>query len=143
MKAHKNYILENLNIAIKKKGLTLENIASNLEISASELSKILNGKRADYGKYVYPLTKILEVNFLDLTKPSHLHFVNQEESYERDIKNAATENQSTEETLRLFIDKCNEVAAVREKWIETLLADVEYWKGKYYRLKARYPLDKK
>lgn len=100
----------------------MENIATQLEISASELSKILNGKRTNYGTSVYPLSEILGVNYLEVTKPNRFAQYNYGENKQKGVENAATVNNTSHETLKLYVEKCNEVANGREKLTEKLFS---------------------
>jgi transcriptional regulator with XRE-family HTH domain len=68
MELEKDWILENVKNIIAEKQLKVENISNAIGISKGEFSKILNGQRKDYFKYLPLLAENLGVSFHQLVK---------------------------------------------------------------------------
>lgn len=64
-----NHIIENIRHFRKELNIKTEYISSQLGISQGEYSKIENGQRNDYYKYLPQLAQIFQIDFLKLVTP--------------------------------------------------------------------------
>ena len=63
---NKDWILENIRILMKEKGIKVENLFPAIGISQGELSKILSGQRSDYFKHLPNFAIALGVTYHQL-----------------------------------------------------------------------------
>ena len=68
---NKDWILENIRTLMKEKSIKVENFSTAIGISKGELSKILNGERKDYYRYLPDMANELKVSFHNLVSPQN------------------------------------------------------------------------
>ncbi len=119
-KPNKDWILDNIRNIMKEKSIKVENLATSIGNSKGELSKILNGERKDYFKYLPDIAKGLNVSFHNLVSPQNenindngvgqAHILEQKDE---SIKNLLLAKD-------LIIDGKNEILAIQKNQIENL-----------------------
>lgn|GEM_PF-2332174 len=66
------WIIENIRTLLKEKEVKVENISREIGISQGEFSKIINGQRKDYFKYLPQITESLGVSYHRLVIPAQV-----------------------------------------------------------------------
>jgi transcriptional regulator with XRE-family HTH domain len=132
-----NYILDNINEVIKAKKIKLEFIAHKLGISQGEVSKILNGDRKEYEKYIYDFSKILDIDYQELVRNQEVNLVNDGEVRAQNLSVVHNLNHGEKELYNDRILDLKEINRMNKENISDLTAQIEYWKTKYYKLKDK------
>jgi transcriptional regulator with XRE-family HTH domain len=132
-----NYILDNINEAIKAKKIKLEFIAHKLGISQGEVSKILNGDRKEYEKYIYDFSKILDIDYQELVCNHGVKLINDGDVKEQSQGVLHNLNHGEKELYNERILDLKEINRMNKENISDLTAQMEYWKNKYYKLKDK------
>ena len=133
-----DWVLDNINKIISKKGIKLEVISTALGISQGEVSKILKGERECYTKYVYQFSQILNEPYHDIVKNDEVNQYNYGEIKDNGIGNVRTLKKSIDIELfeQRIQDKDDLINLEREQKIQER-EQKEYWKEKYYRIKEK------
>ena len=133
-----DWVLDNINKIISKKGIKLEVISTALGISQGEVSKILKGERECYTKYVYQFSQILNEPYHDIVKNDEVNQYNYGEIKDNGIGNVRTLKKSIDIELfeQRIQDKDDLINLEREHKIQER-EQKEYWKEKYYRIKEK------
>ena len=133
-----DWVLDNINKIISKKGIKLEYISAKLGISQGEVSKILKGERECYTKYVYQFSQILNEPYHDIVKNDEVNQYNYGEIKDNGIGNVRTLKKSIDIELfeQRIQDKDDLIKLEREQKIQER-EQKEYWKEKYYRIKEK------
>ena len=133
-----DWVLDNINKIISKKGIKLEYISAKLGISQGEVSKILKGERECYTKYVYQFSQILNEPYHDIVKNDEVNQYNYGEIKDNGIGNVRTLKKSIDIELfeQRIQDKDDLINLEREQKIQER-EQKEYWKEKYYRIKEK------
>ena len=133
-----DWVLDNINKIISKKGIKLEYISAKLGISQGEVSKILKGERECYTKYVYQFSQILNEPYHDIVKNDEVNQYNYGEIKDNGIGNIRTLKKSIDIELfeQRIQDKDDLIKLEREQKIQER-EQKEYWKEKYYRIKEK------
>ena len=133
-----DWVLDNINKIISKKGIKLEVISTALGISQGEVSKILKGERECYTKYVYQFSQILNEPYHDIVKNDEVNQYNYGEIKDNGIGNVRTLKKSIDIELfeQRIQDKDDLIKLEREQKIQER-EQKEYWKEKYYRIKEK------
>ena len=133
-----DWVLDNINKIISKKGIKLEVISTALGISQGEVSKILKGERECYTKYVYQFSQILNEPYHDIVKNDEVNQYNYGEIKDNGIGNIRTLKKSIDIELfeQRIQDKDDLINLEREQKIQER-EQKEYWKEKYYRIKEK------
>lgn len=123
-----DWIIENIKNLIHEKGIKVENISRELGISKGEFSKIINGQRKDYIKYLPAIAECLKVGYRVLLLPK--------DSY----NNADNKNQADRIYLELYerlIIQYKVTQEANSDLIKVLKESCEIYKRKYINMKQR------
>lgn len=123
-----DWIIENIKNLIHQKGIKVENISKDLGISKGEFSKIMNGQRKDYIKYLPAIADYLKVGYKVLLLPRDNH------------NNADNKNQADriyQELYERLILQFKVTQEANSDLIQLLKESCETYKNKYINEKQR------
>ena len=123
-----DWIIDNIRNLLEERRTKVETISKEIGISKGEFSKILNGKREDYFKYLQAIADFFNVGFRELVKPQNLYVNSTNNKLANDIYFELHE--------RLIL-QYKATLESNSSLIIALKASEENYKRKYYNLKIR------
>ena len=120
----KNMILENIRKILQEKGIKVENISKEIGISKGEFSKIMNGQRKDYSKYLHRIAESLNLTYHQLINASSHTNKKMASDFQTDL-------------YERLINECKEKDKAKDDLIKNLYEQIEILKNKYEEMKRK------